>query len=162
MGGAMSSTRWAGHSPLVTPAFSSRCEPTPPAVSSSASSRRSRMNTYVWRWVLYLLWIHISCCQGSSNIRQFKILHDVTFHNTLPNTFSVFPQATTPPQHIFTIQHPCARLCRVRVLSCACVCLFTVPAVPSGVTLFGFLKSDSTACLNYLMWNRDPCSHGSM
>jgi hypothetical protein len=49
-------------------------------------------------------------------------------------------------------------VCRVRVLALVCICIYmypcvslTVPAVSQGVFSSVF-KSESTACISYLMW----------
>jgi hypothetical protein len=66
--------------------------------------------------------------------------------------------------HISTIQNPCVRVCRsacliMYIFVCACVCVSLHSPRCSIRCIF---KSDSTACLSYLMWNRVPPSHGSM
>ena len=60
---------------------------------------------------------------GSRNIKAviYNFKYYITFHNTLVNTFSVFPQASTP---LLYLQY------NIHVFYCVSACLFTVPAIP--------------------------------
>ena len=106
--------------------------------------------------------IHIPVVQkneGSYTI--FKTLQYI--HNTLCALRPLFHH------HIYTIQNPCIYVCSAYVIMCVYTCVCTYVCVASQSPLFHnvylfnlFFKSNFTTCISYLMWNRVPCSHGSM
>ena len=46
---------------------------------------------------------------------QFKILHDITFHNTFHSTLSVFPQAITLLPHIYNTKSMCVCIIKLKI-----------------------------------------------
>ena len=70
---------------------------------------------------------------------------------------------------IYSTKSMCTCVCIVRLLSHVCmrvsVPMFVLLHSPcSSIKCFLIFKkiSNFTACISYLMWNRVPCSHGSM
>jgi hypothetical protein len=131
------------------------------------------------RWLkmyLFLLWILISCCLGSSysswgpaKLRQvyiiFKTLHYIS--QQISQHIKCVPSGhystTTYLQHKIHVYVCVQCVCYyVGVYACVCACVSSQSPLSHKVYFYQFFQSDFTACMSYLMWNRGPCMHGSM
>ena len=106
---------------------------------------------------------------GPVKLRQFYVLKTLQYiHNRFHKILSVYPQASTLLPHIYNTKSMCTCVYSVYVIMCVCVCVYLCLCVClhsarcSIRCIFIFFKCDFIACLSYLMWNRVPCSHGSM
>ena len=102
---------------------------------------------------------------GSSKMKKVHFVLNITIHSQI-SQHTVCPQAPTPPlPHIYSTKSMCTCVYSAYVIVCvyACVCAYVcvAPQSPLFHKVF-FFTSDSTACISYLMWNRVPCSQGSM
>lgn len=92
---------------------------------------------------------------GSSRIKTvYTILKTLQYIHRFHNTLCAF-RPLLHHYHISTVLNPCVCIVPMCVLlhspCCSIRCFFNL-----------FVKSNFTACVSYLMWNRIPCSHGSM
>ena len=80
--------------------------------------------------------------------------------------------ALRPLLHIYSTKSMCTCVYSAYAIVCVCVCVYACVCayvcVASKSPLFHkvfinvFFQSNFTACMSYLMWNRIPCSQGSI
>jgi hypothetical protein len=114
---------------------------------------------------LYLLWIPISCYSswGPAKLRQLYNLTKITMHSLQNSQHTKCVPSGILAQayyHIYTTQNcVCVYSTYVIMGVYMCLCLFVLlhsPRCSTRCIFYLFLKSDSTACISYLMWNRVP------